>query len=86
MELGKRSIRSSGRGSGSIEITLPSSLKAFGGVTCLVSWEAGAGDAPRIVLTPSLEPGLLAVGRLQQVLASTLQLRAARLPPAAKEL
>ncbi len=52
MHLGTRKIRSAGRSSGSIEITLPTDLRAFEGVACHVIVRDGA--RPEIVLQPDL--------------------------------
>lgn len=52
MYLGARRIRSAGRTSGSIEITLPARLRILEGVECRVSVRDGAN--PEIVLQPDL--------------------------------
>ncbi len=52
MELGVRRIRTAGRGSGSIEVTLPSSLRTLVGLPCRVTLRDGA--RPDIVLQPDL--------------------------------
>lgn len=62
MNLGTRSIRSSGRGSGSIEITLPSALRGLNGLACRVSWQGGA--TPQIRLVPDLAQPRAATARL----------------------
>lgn len=50
MQFGRRNIRSSGRGSGSVEITLPVDLAALEGVACGV--ELRDGLIPELVLRP----------------------------------
>ncbi len=50
--IGERNIRSAGRGSGSVEITLPVDLGVLEGVTCHV--ELRDGLVPEIVLRPDL--------------------------------
>ncbi|MFI5016033.1 MAG: hypothetical protein ACHQAY_27170 [Hyphomicrobiales bacterium] len=52
MQFGKRNIRSSGRNSGSIEITLPVKLAVLEGVPCQVGLRDGL--IPEIVLQPDL--------------------------------
>jgi len=52
MQLAKRNIRSSGRNSGSIEITLPVELAVLEGVPCQVGLRDGL--LPEIVLQPDL--------------------------------
>ena len=52
MHLGKRKIRSAGRASGSIEITLPVDLHPLEGVKCQIGVRDGA--RPEIVLQPDL--------------------------------
>ena len=52
MYLGSRKIRSAGRTSGSIEITLPVKLQGFLGVSCAI--ELRDGLRPEIVLQPNL--------------------------------
>ena len=79
MELGARSIRSSGRGSGSIEITLPSRLRALSGLRCQVSWHDEA--EPHITLTPDLAPAQTALVRFWDRLLAALELPARPMPP-----
>lgn len=52
MNLGTRRIRSAGRSSGSIEITLPADLQGLEGVECRLSVRDGS--QPEIVLQPDL--------------------------------
>jgi len=52
MYLGERKIRSAGRTSGSIEITIPTDLQALEGVNC--SFMVRDGPRPEIVLQPDL--------------------------------
>jgi len=52
MQFGKRNIRSSGRNSGSIELTLPVELAVLEGVPCQVGLRDGL--MPEIVLLPDL--------------------------------
>ncbi len=52
MELGVRRIRTAGRGSGSIEVTLPSALRTLVGLPCRVILRDGL--RPDIVLQPDL--------------------------------
>ena len=53
MQFGKRNIRSAGRGSGSIEVTLPVELAVLEGIACRLYLREGL--APEIVLQPDLE-------------------------------
>lgn len=62
MELGTRSIRSAGQGSGSIEVTLPSPLRDLTGIPCRIALRDGL--RPEIVLSPDLRPARDALGRL----------------------
>lgn len=52
MHFGRRNVRSAGRGSGSVEITLPVELAVLEGATC--RFELRDGLAPEIVLLPDL--------------------------------
>jgi hypothetical protein len=54
MDLGVRQIRTSGKGSGSVELTLPATLRDLVGVRCHITLQDG-GD-PNIVLHPDLQP------------------------------
>jgi hypothetical protein len=62
MDLGTRSIRSSGAGSGSVEITLPAALRPLLGVSCRISLRDG--HRPEIVLTPDFRPAMAAFAEL----------------------
>jgi hypothetical protein len=53
MDLGVRQIRTAGKGSGSIELTLPSELRDLVGVPCKVTLRDGS--RPDIVLRPDLQ-------------------------------
>lgn len=53
MHYGKRNIRSAGRGSGSVEVTLPVELAVLEGVACRLYLRDGL--APEIVLQPDLQ-------------------------------
>lgn len=53
MHFGKRNIRSAGRHSGSVEVTLPVELAILEGTTCRLYLRDGL--APEIVLVPELE-------------------------------
>lgn len=58
MHIGSRRVRSAGRASGSIEITLPPELTPLEGIVCTITIRDGA--RPEIVLKPELSPsGLL---------------------------
>ena len=52
MELGTRPIRTAGRGSGSVEVTLPAGLRPMVGLPCRILLHDGA--QPDIVLRPDL--------------------------------
>ncbi|MBK1662552.1 hypothetical protein [Paracraurococcus ruber] len=75
MDLGTRSIRSAGLGSGSIEVTLPASLRALQGLPCRIALRDG--HRPEIALTPDLGPARAAFARLAALLDDALGL-----PPA----
>lgn len=53
MHLGKRNIRSAGRSSGSVEVTLPVELAVLEGIACRLYLRDGL--APEIVLQPDLQ-------------------------------
>ena len=71
MYIGSRRVRSAGRASGSIEITLPPELTPLEGVPCNIIIRDGA--RPEIVLRPELSPSALIFarvwGRLRTLLA-----------------
>ena len=52
MQLGTRKVRSAGRTSGSIEITLPVEVQALTGIECEIVLQDGA--QPQIILHPDL--------------------------------
>jgi len=52
MYLGTRPIRTAGRGSGSVEVTLPAQLRPMVGLACAIKLHDGA--RPAIVMTPDL--------------------------------
>ena len=79
MELGTRSIRSSGRGSGSIEITLPSRLRALSGLACRVTWHEA--PVPHIMLEPDLRAAGAALARVWDLLLPALGLPPGPPPP-----
>ncbi|MBC7431803.1 MAG: hypothetical protein H7345_07020 [Rubritepida sp.] len=78
MELGTRGIRSSGRGSGSIEITLPSRLRALSGLNCQITWQDS--PVPQVTLTPDLSLARAALARLWGLLLPALGLPQQPLP------
>jgi hypothetical protein len=71
MHIGTRKIRSAGRASGSIEITLPPELAPLEGLDCRLVLRDGA--RPELVLQPDIMPALAVFdrvwGRLRQLLA-----------------
>ncbi|WP_187830227.1 hypothetical protein [Siccirubricoccus phaeus] len=72
MELGTRSIRSSGAGSGSIELTLPAALRELQGLPCRITLRDG--PRPEIVLQPELRGALAAFEKLGALLRGALGL------------
>lgn len=70
MDLGVRQIRSSGKGSGSIELTLPSDLRELVGLQCRVLWRDGS--RPDIVLQPDLRSAHRAFAALWHSMAALL--------------
>lgn len=84
MELGARQIRTAGKGSGSIEVTLPAELRELVGLSCRVWLQDGS--RPQIVLQPDLREAHLAFEALWRRMALALLAgsdEAARLPLAA---
>ena len=79
MDLGVRQIRTAGRGSGSIELTLPTDLRDLVGVPCRIILHDGS--RPDIVLQPDLQTAHRAFSALWQAMAATLLPEDAR-PPA----
>lgn len=59
-ELGVRKIRSAGRSSGSVVITLPPELARLEGLDCTISLRGG--KSPILVIEPNLAPLLVALG------------------------
>jgi len=78
MELGARSIRSAGAGSGSIEVTLPAALRDLQGVSCRIALRDGL--RPEIVLMPDLRTARAAFARLWANLTNALHLPHIELP------
>ncbi len=72
MYLGTRRVRSAGRASGSIEITLPPELAALEGVDCRILLRDGA--RPEIVLDPDLAPAVAIFTRVWARLRSLISL------------
>jgi len=72
MYLGTRRVRSAGRASGSIEITLPPELAALEGVDCRILLRDGA--RPEIVLEPDLAPAVAIFTRVWARLRSLVSL------------
>ena len=72
MVIATRRIRSAGRASGSIEITLPPQLAVLEGMQCRVLLRDGA--RPEIVLQPELTPAVAAFHRVWERLRSLLGL------------
>lgn len=72
MRLGNRRIRSAGKASGSIEVTLPPELSPLESIGCQVIVRDGA--RPEIVLQPELTPAALIFGRIWSRLHQLLQL------------
>lgn len=70
MDLGVRQIRTAGKGSGSIELTLPSELRDLVGVPCKVTLRDG--NRPDIVLRPDLQRVHDALERLWQPMVQIL--------------
>ncbi len=71
MDLGTRSIRSAGAGSGSIEVTLPGALRPLTGLRCRIALRDGL--RPEIVLQPDLAPARDAFARLWALFAAALE-------------
>ena len=72
MVMARRRIRSAGRTSGSIEITLPPELAVLEGMYCRILLRDGA--RPEIVLQPELTPAVAAFHRVWERLRSLLSL------------
>ena len=67
MELGVRQIRSAGKGSGSIELTLPGELRQLVGLRCRITLHDG--EQPDIVLRPDVSGAAASFARLWRALA-----------------
>ena len=74
-----RQIRTAGRGSGSIEVTLPSVLRSLVGLSCRVTLRDGA--RPDIVLQPDLRQAHAAFVSVWRAMAGTLLGPSEELPP-----
>lgn len=70
MDLGVRQIRTSGKGSGSIELTLPTDLRDLVGLPCRIILRDGS--RPDIVLQPDLRRAHQAFSELWQAMATAL--------------
>jgi hypothetical protein len=70
MDLGVRQIRTAGKGSGSIELTLPADLRALVGLPCRIMLRDGS--RPDIVLQPDLRGALSAFSLLWTAMAGIL--------------
>jgi hypothetical protein len=70
MDLGVRQIRSAGRGSGSIELTLPAELRDLVGLQCRIMLRDGS--RPDIVLQPDLRCAHQAFADLWHTMATAL--------------
>jgi hypothetical protein len=79
MELGVRQIRTAGKGSGSIELTLPAELRDLVGLPCRVMLRDGS--RPDIVLQPDLRRAHEAFTALWQAVAAALAREDADVPP-----
>jgi hypothetical protein len=67
MDLGVRQIRTAGKGSGSVELTLPGSLRQLVGLRCRMILHDGA--LPEIVMRPDLTAATAAFAALWRALA-----------------
>ena len=70
MDFGSRQIRTAGKGSGSIEVTLPSDLRDLVGLSCRVMLRDGT--RPDIVLQPDLQLALAAFSSLWRAMTTAL--------------
>jgi len=70
MDLGTRQIRTSGKGSGSVELTLPGELRRLVGLPCRILLHDG--ERPDIVLQPDLARAKAAFAALWRCLALAL--------------
>ena len=71
MLLGTRQIRTSGKGSGSIELTLPAELRDLVGLPCRIMLRDGS--RPDIVLQPDMKGAIAGFAQLWRGLAGALQ-------------
>jgi hypothetical protein len=81
MDLGTRSIRSAGQGSGSVEVTLPVAFRGLAGLPCRL--ELRDGLRPEIVLQPELRSARAAFARLWSLLATAIGADVTAHPPLA---
>jgi hypothetical protein len=81
MDLGVRQIRTAGKGSGSIELTLPTDLRDLVGLPCRITLRDGS--RPDIVLQPDLQRAHTAFSALWQPMALLLLRDGAPFPLAA---
>lgn len=81
MDLGTRQIRTAGKGSGSIELTLPAELRDLVGVPCRVTLRDGS--RPDIILRPDLARAQQAFAALWQPMTHALLAEGATPFPAA---
>ena len=70
MDLGVRQIRTSGKGSGSIELTLPTDLRDLVGLPCRIILRDGS--RPDIILQPDLRRAHQAFSEIWQTMATAL--------------
>lgn len=70
MDLGVRQIRTAGKGSGSIELTLPADLRALVGLPCRIMLRDGS--RPDIVLQPDLRGALSSFSALWTAMAGVI--------------
>jgi len=68
MDLGVRQIRTAGKGSGSIELTLPGELRHLVGLRCRITLHDG--EQPDIVLRPDVSEATASFARLWHALAA----------------
>ena len=71
MHFGNRNIRSAGRGSGSVEVTLPVELGVLEGIACRLDLRDGL--APEIVLQPDLQVIMPVFEKLWELLSMGLE-------------
>jgi hypothetical protein len=71
MHLGKRNVRSAGRQSGSVELTLPVELSILEGIACYLDLRDGI--SPEIVLRPDLNSAVPVFEKIWELLALGLE-------------